>query len=338
MVYSNGILRTHNEFKVTGPSVVTGRSGTIGQVTFINKNCWPHNTSLWVTDFCGNDPKFIYYFFIQIRLKKYNAGSSIPTLNRNDVHSIKASIPESLKEQQKIATFLSSVDTKIEQLGKKIALLEQYKKGMMQKLFSQEIRFKDEQGNEYPDWEERRISQIARIYRGMGLSKSATIPNGKHPCILYGELFTKYTETITRVSAFTNVEPKVTSKFGDILMPTSDVTPDGLATASALLVEGVQIGGDINVVRLHEDQNSVFISYLINFCKREILKIVTGTTVKHIYAKDVKSIKLTIPKSQQEQQKIADFLSAIDKKIELVAQQLEQARAFKKGLLQQMFI
>ena len=230
------------------------------------------------------------------------------------------------------------MDTKIEQLGKKKALLEQYKKGIIQKLFSQEIRFKDEQGYEFPDWEERRISQIARIYRGMGLSKSATNPNGKHPCILYGELFTKYTEAITKVSGFTNVEPKVISKFGDILMPTSDVTPDGLATASALLVEGVQIGSDINVVRLHEDRNPIFLSYLINFCKREILKIVSGTTVKHIYAKDLQSIKLTIPESQEEQQEIADFLSTIDKKIELVAEQLEQARTYKKGLLQQMFI
>ena len=106
-----------------------------------------------VTDFCGNDPKYIYYFYIQIRLEKYNAGSTVPTLNRNDVHSIKASIPQSLKEQQKIATFLSSIDTKIEQLNKKIALWEQYKKGMMQKLFSQEIRFKDEQGEDYLEWE-----------------------------------------------------------------------------------------------------------------------------------------------------------------------------------------
>ena len=124
VVYSNGILRTHNEFKATGPSVVTGRSGTIGKVTFVDEKYWPHNTSLWVTDFCGNDPKYIYYFYIQIRLEKYNAGSTVPTLNRNDVHSIKASIPQSLKEQKKIAAFLSSVDTKIEQLNKKKILTE----------------------------------------------------------------------------------------------------------------------------------------------------------------------------------------------------------------------
>ena len=162
VVYSNGVLRTHNEYKVVGPGVVTGRSGTIGKVTFIEEKYWPHNTSLWVTDFCGNEPKYIYYFYSQIRLDRYNAGSTVPTLNRNDVHSLKRYIPH-LKEQQKIVAFLSTVDTKIEQLGKKKALLEQYKKGMMQKLFSQEIRFKDGQRKDYPDWEEKRLGALYDI-------------------------------------------------------------------------------------------------------------------------------------------------------------------------------
>ena len=121
-------------------------------------------------------------------------------------------------------------------------------------------------------------------------------------------------------------------------MPTSDVTPSGLATASTLLVEDVQIGGDINIVRLSKGINSIFMSYLINFCKKEFIRLVTGTTVKHIYAKDIQHIHFTIPVSQKEQQKIANFLSAIDQKIERVAEQIKQAQTFKKGLLQQMFI
>ena len=263
--------------------------------------------------------------------------NSMKNISKADVKSIRIYYP-SKEEQQKIAAFLSSVDTKIEQLNKKKALLEQYKKGMMQKLFSQEIRFKDELGRDYPDWESKELKQIAKIFRGMGLSKSAVQLEGKFPCVLYGELFTKYAETIKTVLSFTNEKTSATSQCGDILMPTSDVTPSGLATASTLLVENVQLGGDINIIRLNKGISPIFMSYLINFCKKVFMRLVTGTTVKHIYAKDIQHINFSIPTSQKEQQNIANFLSAIDKKIELVAEQLTQAQIFKKGLLQQMFI
>jgi type I restriction enzyme S subunit len=88
VVYSNGILRHHSVYKVKGPGVVTGRSGTIGKVNFVEKNYWPHNTSLWVTDFFDNIPKFIFYFYMRLNLDRFNAGSTVPTLNRNDVHSL----------------------------------------------------------------------------------------------------------------------------------------------------------------------------------------------------------------------------------------------------------
>ncbi len=209
---------------------------------------------------------------------------------------------------------------------------------MMQKLFIQEIRFKDEQGKDYPEWEEKKLGNIAKIYRGSGLSKSSIQPCGKTPCILYGELFTKYTETINKIYSFTNAKTQVVGEYGDILMPTSDVTPDGLATASALLVEGVQLGGDINIVRLDKGDQPVFMSYMINSCKKNLMRLVTGTTVKHIYAKDILHLRFLLPASHKEQQKIAALLSSIDQKIELIAEQLKQSQIFKKGLLQQMFV
>ncbi len=134
VVYSNGVLRTHKEFKVTGPGVVTGRSGTIGKVSFVEDNYWPHNTSLWVTDFCGNAPRFIYYLYNQIRLERYNAGSTVPTLNRNDVHTIKALIPQP-QEQIKIASFLSAIDKKIELVSTEREQAQIFKKGLLQQMF-----------------------------------------------------------------------------------------------------------------------------------------------------------------------------------------------------------
>lgn len=134
VVFSNGILKFHNEYKVKAPGVVTGRSGTIGKVTFVSTNYWPHNTSLWVTDFQGNYPEFIYHFYKYYDLSRFGAGSGVPTLNRNDVHSQIESFP-SLPEQTKIANFLTVIDTKIETVAKQIEQTQAYKKGLLQQLF-----------------------------------------------------------------------------------------------------------------------------------------------------------------------------------------------------------
>lgn len=114
VVYSNGILRHNNEGKVEGPGVITGRSGTIGKFSFIESGkYWPHNTTLWVTDFVGNDPLFIYYVYQTISIEHFASGSGVPTLNRNDVMAKQWSLPD-IKEQSKIAKLLSLIDCRIE--------------------------------------------------------------------------------------------------------------------------------------------------------------------------------------------------------------------------------
>ena len=273
----------------------------------------------------------------KFRIRSVAVGQTMPSLNTTILSSFHVELPTT-QEQQKIANFLSSVDTRIEQLEKKKALLEQYKKGLMQKLFSQEIRFKDDEGEEYPEWERNKLCEIARLLRGNGLSKSDIQLNGKSLCILYGELFTQYAEVIRDVVHSTDTEPSVVSNYGDILLPTSDVTPDGLATASAVLCEGVQIGSDIHIIRLNNHLEPCFVSYCINVNKRAILRIVTGSTVRHTSTKDISKIVLNIPSCKEEQQKIANFLSSLDRKIELIAEKIIKTREFKKGLLQQMFV
>ena len=134
VVFSNGILKTHIEFKAYAPGVVTGRSGTIGNVTYVEENYWPHNTALWVTHFNGNNPKFVFYFLIYFDLSKFSTGSGVPTLNRNDVHRQIISIP-SVKEQTKIANFLTAIDDKISNAQAQLAAVKQYKQGLLQQMF-----------------------------------------------------------------------------------------------------------------------------------------------------------------------------------------------------------
>ena len=208
----------------------------------------------------------------------------------------------------------------------------------MQQLFSQTLRFKDDNGNDYPDWEVKTLGGISTFHRGKGLLKTEIIFNGKGKCIHYGELFTLYNEVINKVESKTNKIAGVKSNMGDILMPSSDVTPQGLGKACALMEDNILLGGDINIIRSNKHINSIFLSYLINFGKNKIIRLVSGSTVKHIYTKDLKTIHFNLPTSIQEQTKIANFLTAIDQKITLTEKQLNGTKTFKQGLLQKMFV
>lgn len=162
VVYSNGILNFHNLFKVKGPGVVTGRSGTIGKITYVEEDYWPHNTSLWVTNFKGNYPKFIYYLYKFVKLKRFASGSGVPTLNRNDVHQHEISIPKSYDEQISITKSLSNLDDLIKKLDGLIEKKKCIKKGAMQELLTEKIRLKGFS----KDWDIDIIKNCAKITTG----------------------------------------------------------------------------------------------------------------------------------------------------------------------------
>jgi type I restriction enzyme S subunit len=140
VVYSNGILNHHSKFQVRGPGVVTGRSGTIGKVAYVEEDYWPHNTSLWVTSFKGNSPKFIFYLLNMIGLKRFESGSGVPTLNRNDVHSFTVNMPPTIEEQTAIASVLSDMDSELSALTRRRDKTHHLKQAMMQELLTGRIR------------------------------------------------------------------------------------------------------------------------------------------------------------------------------------------------------
>ena len=141
VIYSNGILQHHDKYKCEAPGLITGRSGTIGKFTYIDSGFyWPHNTSLWVTDFCGNCPKFIYYLYQTVHIEQFSTGSGVPTLNRNDVHRYKTSVPTAIVEQEKIAKFLSILDERIVTQNKIIERYESLIRGIMVELQKQGLK------------------------------------------------------------------------------------------------------------------------------------------------------------------------------------------------------
>ena len=263
------------------------------------------------------------------RLANIQSGTKMPRSNWGIVSQSNFKIPSDYGEQQKIASFLSSVDTKIEQLSEKKALLEQYKKGMMQKLFSQEIRFKDEQGNDYPDWEEMRFDEIANITMGTSPKSSAYNHSMNGLPLIQGNADVKNRKSAPRIY-------------------TSEITKECLPNDTLLSVRApvgevsraihhACIGRGISAVRVKAISVQDYIFHYLVWSEPKWKGLSQGSTFESVNTKSIESLKILVP-SKLEQQKIADFLSAIDKKIDLVAEQLEQARTFKKGLLQQMFI
>ncbi len=187
------------------------------------------------------------------------------------------------------------------------------------------------------NWEINLLSDMCDVYRGGTFSKAEMDENGSHPCIHYGELFTKYNEVITNIHSKTNKSEGFKSEVGDVLMPSSDVTPDGLAKASAIMLDNVVLGGDMNILRPKKSFNSIFISYLLNHSKKEIIKLVSGTTVKHIYPSQIITCQLPIVNNKPEQQKIAICLSSLDEVIAANSQKLDLLKDHKKGLMQNLF-
>lgn len=166
VISSSGIQSYHCEAMVQGPGVVIGRKGSLGTVYYTPKDYWPHDTTLWSKDFCGNHPKFVYYYLMTMCLKKYDVGSSNPTLNRNHIHGIPILIPN-LTIQQKIASILSAYDDLIENNRRRIQLLEESARQLYKEWFVR-LRFPGHEHVKVVDgvpegWERKSISELVEI-------------------------------------------------------------------------------------------------------------------------------------------------------------------------------
>jgi len=173
----------------------------------------------------------------------------------------------------------------------------------------------------------KKLGDVAEFLKGKGLSKKEIIDNGENLCIHYGELFTQYPTIINRIKSSTNrpLANSVLSKMYDVLMPTSDVTPNGLATASCVLEDNVVLGGDILIIRTSIIDGR-FLSYFIRNNKNKILQMVSGSTVFHIYAKDLAKFQIPIPPLSVQK----EIVRILDKFTELTTELTAELAARKK--------
>lgn len=345
VVFSNGILKYHNEYKVKAPGIVTGRSGTIGKVTFVIEDFWPHNTSLWVTKFYENDPLFVYYYLLFIGLEQFGTGSGVPTLNRNDVHRYRIAVPKS-KEQQKIASCLSSLDEVITAHSQKLELLKEHKKGLMQNLFPQggekvpKYRFREFQGK--GNWVitaiENNCSVKGRIgYRGY--TTEDLVSKGQGALVLGGKHIQNHTLDLSEPT-FLSWEKYYESP--EIMINVGDIIFSQRGTLGDCAIVDKKIGpATINpsmVLLKNIICNAKFLYYILigDNIQKEVQKNRTSSAVPMLSQKQIKEFPFYIP-SPKEQQKIASCLSALDELITAQANKIEQLKLHKKGLMQGLF-
>ena len=247
------------------------------------------------------------------RINFFIESTGVPQLTAPQISLYKIVFP-SLIEQQKIASFLSTVDKKLQQLTKKKELLKEYEKGIIQKIFSQELCFKDDNGNNFPDWEEKKFTELLKLFSSSQVKNSEMLIEGKYPVIEQGKK-----ESLN----YSNDENKLIKNecvivYGDHTTVIKFIDFNFVAGPSVKLLKALN----------KSDLKYLYYNLCYNNIKPEGYK-------RHFSI--LKKIYLQLP-NLEEQKKIANFLSAVDNKIDLVSTQIENTKAFKKGLLQQMFV
>jgi len=344
--FAGNELRNDGEYGVVPPGFFTYRHMSDDLTFKFNINKLSHSIAVskeypvfttvemdadFLLSWLNNSPHFSRFAATQ------KLGGTRTRLYFNSLKQIEIRAPE-LPEQQKIAAFLGAVDEKIGQLERKKALLEDYKKGCMGQLFTQKLRFKDDQGNDFPDWEEKTLNTFLTETKNKSEGMEPVFSVSVHKGLVDQVEHLGRSFSATDTDHYNRVEP------GDIVYtksPTGDF-PYGILKQS-------RIDKNVIVSPLYGvfKPETPWLGYWLHVYFESHVN--TGNYLKPIIQKGAKntinitnttflSASLKVPVDFDEQQKIADFLSAIDAKISLVADELSAAQNFKKGLLQQMFV
>jgi len=323
--------------------LVISRSGTIGVTGIFQGHSTPVIPGAFLIRFRfkkdGLSPELVRLYFNSSKgrnqIESLSAGGVQKNLTGTSVLKMSLVVPD-FSEQQKIVAFLSAVDEKIQQLTRKKELLEQYKKGLMQQLFSGKLRFKNENTKVFPKWEEKKLGVLTEVV--VGGTPSTTIPDywgGQIPWLSSGELkngeIHKASKFITELGlkkSSTKVMPKST-----VLLAMTGATLGRIGFLTFESSGNQSIAGFLP----NKTFNSKYLFYNLQFNFKLILSFAGGAAQPGINKNTIENLQLTFP-TIEEQKKIANYLYSIDTKIENVNKQITQTKTFKKGLLQQMFI
>lgn len=287
------------------------------------------------------DSKFTGYLFRTEKIRKeITTKSSMTTRALTSGSLLKKVVfnyPNSKEEQQKISDFLTAVDKRIELLEKKKTLLETYKKGVMKKIFNQEIRFKDDNGNDFPDWEEKRLGELTIVKNGYSFKSSSYNEKGNFLILTIsnvqeGKLVLEGCKKIIEIPK--DISQHQILEVGDLLISmTGNVGRVAIVDKMGYLLNqrvGKIIPQKISMSFLFQVLNSVKF-------RENMISISQGGAQPNLSKSDIENYLFYNP-SLDEQKKISEFLSSIDNQIELLESQIDKSKTWKKGLLQKMFV
>ncbi|WP_413222739.1 restriction endonuclease subunit S [Staphylococcus aureus] len=315
-------------------AVGIGRKGTINKPYLLEAPFWTVDTLFYCTPKKETDILFILSLFRKINWKVYDESTGVPSLSKQTINKINRFVPTN-KEQQKIGDLFSKLDRQIELEEQKLELLQQQKKGYMQKIFSQELRFKDENGNDYPDWEKKKLKEIACVYTGNTPSKKENIYWNK------GEYVWVTPTDINNSKNIYESEHKLTQegykKARQLPENTLLVTCIASIGKNAILRKQGSCNQQINAVVPFENINIDYL-YYISDSLSTFMKYIAGKTATQIVNKNTfENLEIYLA-SFEEQNKIADLISSLEELIEKQASKLIKMKSRKQGMLQIMFI
>ena len=342
VVYSNGILRCHERAMVVGPGVVTGRSGTIGRVQFIESDYWPHNTALWVKSFCQNDPKFIYYLYTYVDLSQFSSGSGVPTLNRNDVHKHWVAYPPR-PEQRAIAEVLSDMDRLIESLEVLIAKKRAVKTAAMQQLLTGRIRLPGFGGG----WERIRFGDVCTFLPTANNPRGDLEGRGDVLYIHYGDV---HAHPLPVLDCSHHELPRIEDhrigdasrlRDGDLVMVDASEDLAGIGKSIEIMGVGKQeiVAGLHTILCRGKSRHwaagfKSYLQYVPEF-KSALERMATGISVYAVSRRQLAGVVLALPPFQ-EQAAIVSVLSDMDAEAATLKCRLDKVHVLKQDMIQRL--
>jgi type I restriction enzyme S subunit len=341
VVGSNGIIGYHSKAIVKGPGIVVGRKGSIGAVSWIDSDFWPIDTTFYVKIETSNIfLKWLFYELVYLNLGRFRLADVVPGLKRELVHSLRMPLPP-FSEQQKIAEILSTVDEAIQKTDEVIATSERLKKGLMQELLTKGIghkEFKDTEIGRIPkDWESAKITNIFDLYKG-------TTPSTKIKEYWDGNIPFVTPTDITKINDANGIYLETTEKYitekglklnGLKLVPKDSILFTSRATIGYLAINKTEVAinqGIISLIPKRANVDVTFFCYLFQKLKNLFENLAGGSTYKEISMSTFSNVNIAIPPFS-EQQKIAEILFAVDRKLEIERNEKAKLERIRQGLI-----